>query len=157
MDNQFIDRYSVILDTYPMEGKELTKIWKFFENLKEGRFTTTKCKECGKVSFPPRILCPECLSETFEWTDLPTEGSVEFFTELEAGVPVGFQKPLVHAYIRFSNDFHLVASIVGLKSADEVKKGSKVKLKVFDIPEIPAEIGRNNITINRVYFGFELK
>jgi len=157
MDNQFIDRYSVILDTYPMEGKELTKIWKFFENLKEGRFTTTKCKKCGKVSFPPRILCPECLSETFEWTDLPTEGSVEFFTELKAGVPVGFRKPLVHAYIRFSNDFHLVASIVGLKSADEVKKGSKVKLKVFDVPAIPAEIGRNNITIDRVYFGFELK
>ncbi len=157
MDSQFKDRYSVILDTYPMEGKELTKIWKFFENLKEGRFTTTKCKKCGKISFPPRILCPECLNETFEWADLPTEGIVEFFTELKAGVAVGFKKPLIHAYIKLSNDFHLVASIIGLKSADEVKRGSKVKLKVFDVPAIPAEIGRDNITIDRVYFGFELK
>ncbi|HDH10346.1 MAG TPA: Zn-ribbon domain-containing OB-fold protein [Deltaproteobacteria bacterium] len=156
MENQFNNLYSVILDTYPMEGKQLTKIWKFFEYLKEGRLTTTKCIKCGKVSYPPRILCPECLSEELEWIDLPTKGTVEYFTELKAGVPVGFEKPLIHAYIKLSDSFDILSKIVGIKSIDDIHRGDKVKLKVFDVPPIPAEIGRDKINIDRVYFAFEL-
>ncbi len=155
METQFNSLYSVILDTYPLEGKQLTKIWKFFEHLKEGRLTTTKCVKCGKVSYPPRILCPDCLSEELEWVDLPTKGVVEYFTELKAGIPVGFEKPLIHAYIRLSDSFHILSKIVGVKSIDDIRKGDKVKLKVFDVPSIPAEIGREKINIDRVYFAFE--
>jgi len=155
METQFNSLYSVILDTYPLEGKQLTKIWKFFEHLKEGRLTTTKCVKCGHTSYPPRIICPDCLSEELEWVDLPTKGIIEYFTELKAGIPVGFEKPLIHAYIRLSDSFHILSKIVGVKSIDDIRKGDKVKLKVFDVSSIPAEIGREKINIDRVYFAFE--
>ena len=41
-------RYSNILDMFPVECKEFNRVYTFYNNLKEGRFTTTKCKGWGK-------------------------------------------------------------------------------------------------------------
>ena len=60
-------RYSNILDMYPLECKEFNRVYKFYDHLKVGRWTTTRCKECEKVSYPPRVICPECYSEELEW------------------------------------------------------------------------------------------
>ena len=58
--------YPVSMDLWPMEAKEFNMVWPFYENLKQGRFTTTKCKDCGHVAFPPRgVICPACYSETW--------------------------------------------------------------------------------------------
>ncbi len=74
-------KYMVTMDMWPLQVKEFNRVYKFYENLKEGRFTTTKCKDCGHVAYPPRVICPECYSENLEWIDLPKEGTVIVFTE----------------------------------------------------------------------------
>ena len=50
-------------------------------------------------TFPPRVVCPNCLSENLDWIDLPTRGTVKVVTEEEVGVPLGFETPLIHALI----------------------------------------------------------
>ena len=55
--------YPATMDMWPIEAKEFNRSWPFYENLKQGRFTTTKCKDCGNVSYPPRVICPSVLGE----------------------------------------------------------------------------------------------
>lgn len=90
----------VTMDLFPQESKEFNQMHPFYENLKQGRFTTTKCTDCGAEPFPPRLLCPECYSTNMEWIDWPTVATVIDHTEEMVGVPLGFGKPpLVHALI----------------------------------------------------------
>lgn len=38
-----------------------------------------KCKHCGKVRWPASYVCPECLSEAYEQTVLPNQGTLYSF------------------------------------------------------------------------------
>ena len=58
----------------------------FFSRLEEGRFQSTRCGACGKTHYPPRVVCPECLSGDLEWVDLPREGVLAAFTWQEAAI-----------------------------------------------------------------------
>ncbi len=82
------------MDLYPQQAKEFNRVHSFYEFLRQGRFTTTRCKDCGHRPFPPRVICPNCLSENLEWVDLPTRGKVKVVTEEEVGVPLGFRNPV---------------------------------------------------------------
>jgi len=40
------------------------------------RLEASRCTQCGKVSYPPRPLCPTCRSEEHELFDLSQRGKV---------------------------------------------------------------------------------
>ena len=48
----------------------------FFEALKEGELRVPKCAKCGRLSYPPRAMCPDCQSFEFEWARLSGRGTV---------------------------------------------------------------------------------
>ena len=148
-------KYMVTMDLYPQESKEFNQIYPFFEHLKEGRFTTTKCKECGAEPFPPRVLCPECWSKEMEWIDWPTTGTVVEFTEEVVGVPLGFGKPpLIHALVDLQGKRTMFVRIANCGQG-ELKVGDQVKVTVFDIDPVPQEVGRETVEMPRVFFAFE--
>lgn len=80
-----------ILDFLPLEGPDQTRIHPFYDNLREGRLTTTRCTACGKVLWQPRVVCPHCNADTMEWIDLPREGTVYAHTAMVLGAPMGFE------------------------------------------------------------------
>lgn len=148
-------KYMITMDLFPQESKEFNQVYPFFEHLKEGRFTTTKCKDCGVESFPPRILCPECFSTNMEWIDWPTTGTVIDVTEEVVGVPLGFGKPpLVHALVDLEGKNTFFVRIINCKEG-ELKSGDKVKLAVFDVDPVPQEMGRDVVQMHRVFYAFE--
>ena len=149
--------YPATMDMWPIEAKEFNRSWPFYENLKQGRFTTTKCKDCGNVSYPPRVICPACYSENLEFIDLPKTGKVVVFSEEVKGVPLGFESPLIHAVVDLGVDpvRRLLTRIVNCQ-AGQLKRGDEVQLAVFDIPAMPVEKGRaGTIMAERVFFAFE--
>ncbi len=149
--------YPVTMDMWPLEAKEFNRIWQFYENLKQGRFTTTKCKDCGKVAYPPRVICPECYSENLEYIDLPKRGKVIVFSEEVRGVPLGFEAPLIHAVIDLGVEpvRRLLSRIINCP-AGYLKEGDEVQLVVFQIPSHPIEKGKQGtIMAERVFFAFE--
>ena len=148
------DKYPSTMDLYPLEAKEFNRIHQFYENLREKRFTTTKCKKCGHVPFPPRVICPECNSEDLEWVDLPTRGKVCYFTEEIAGVPLGFDSPLIHALIDLGEGRNLLSRIINCKQG-QLKEGDKVQLAVFDVPPMIIEVKGAIKEEKRVFFAFE--
>jgi len=148
-------KYMVTMDLYPQESKEFNQIYPFFDYLREGRFTTTKCKECGCEPFPPRVLCPECYSTNMEWVDWPTVGTVVDVTEEVVGVPLGFGRaPLVHALVDLGGKRNFFVRIINCKEG-ELKAGDQVKLAVFDVDPVPQEVGKQVIEIPRVFYAFE--
>lgn len=151
------NKYPVTMDLWPMEAKEFNRIYQFYDNLKSGRFTTTKCKKCGYVAYPPRVLCPECYSEELEYTDLPKKGKVIVFTEQVRGVPLGFEAPLIHAWIDLGEDSPLKRLLTRIINcpAGELKEGDEVQFVVFDVPPHPIEVKRETKMVERVFFAFE--
>lgn len=124
-----------MLDFYPLQDEESTRISKFFQNLKDGRLTTTKCKTCGKLSWPPRIVCPDCLSETLEWVNLGAEGELYAFTEMRLGAPLGFLEdvPFCIGIVKIGG-LLLSARIDNVKY-DDLRIGDKVKLKIIKLED----------------------
>ena len=150
-------RYSATLDLWPIEAKQFNRIHTFYDNLKEGRYTTTKCKECGHIAYPPRVICPECYSEDLEWIDLPKKGKVIVVAEKWGGVPICFEPPLIDAWIDLGEDSpvkHVLSRVINCPQ-DTLREGDEVQLVVFDVPSHPIEIKRDVITAERVFFAFE--
>jgi uncharacterized protein len=148
-------KYMVTMDLYPQQSKEFNQMYPFFDNLRDGRFTTTKCKECGSEPFPPRVMCPDCYSTDMEWIDWPTIGTVIDCTEEMVGIPLGFGKaPLIHALMDLDGKRTFFVRIINC-AAGELKPGDKVKLAVFDVDPVPQEFGREIVEMPRVFYAFE--
>lgn len=82
----------VAMDFCSPQAEITTRVSRFFKELKNGNFMTTKCKACNALNWPPRVVCPECSSDELEWVDLPKTGKLWAFTEMRLGAPLGFEK-----------------------------------------------------------------
>jgi len=149
------DKYPSTMDLYPLEAKEFNRISQFYENLKQKKFTTTKCKKCGFTSFPPRVVCPECNSEDLEWVELPTRGKVIQFSEEVAGVPLGFEPPLIHAIIDLGGILNQFLSRIINCEAGQLKEGDEVQISVYDVPPMVLDTREGPKEVPRVFFAFE--
>jgi len=124
-----------MLDFYPLEDAKLTEISQFFTNLKEGRLTTTKCKKCGKLLFPPRIVCSNCVSNELEWVDLGVEGELYAFTEMKLGAPIGFAEDVPFSIGIVKIGSLLISARIDNAKYDELKIGDKLRLKLVELPD----------------------
>ena len=147
-------KYFATMDFYPLEAPEFNRISKFYENLAQKKLTTTRCKKCGTTPFPPRVICPECNSDELEWVELATQGKVLNFSEEVAGVPLGFETPLIHAIIDLGHGLRLLSRIVN-SPPGQLKEGDEVKLFVFSIPPIIMDVKDGTKESPRVFFAFE--
>jgi len=128
-------KFPYMLDFYPLEDEKFTRISSFFQNLKEGKLTTTKCKTCGKLFWPPKIVCPECFSENLQWIDLGVEGELYAFTEMRLGAPLGFVEdcPFCIGIVKIGG--LLISARIDDAKYEELKIGDKVKLKIVELPD----------------------
>ena len=124
-----------MLDFYPLEDAKFTGISQFFANLKEGRLTTTKCKKCGKLLWPPRIICSNCFSNELEWVDLGKEGELHAFTEMRVGAPLGFVEdtPFCMGIVKIGGLF--ISTRIDNAKYDELKIGDKLQLKIVELED----------------------
>jgi uncharacterized OB-fold protein len=53
---------------------------RFLEELKNGKLVATKCNQCDRILFPPRMFCEECFRDIDEWVDIKDTGTIETFS-----------------------------------------------------------------------------
>ncbi len=113
----------------------ISKTKKFWEGIKEGKIYTTKCKNCGKLNFPPVADCPICLSSDMEWIELNGEGKIETFTHIPVK-PATFQSfdDYTIAIARLKEGVRVLAWLTGVKLKD-IKVGMAVKLVAKTTPQ----------------------
>jgi len=74
----------------------ITKVNDFIDHLEKGKITATRCKDCGRVFFPPRADCYRCLDSNMEWMEISGTGKLVTFSKLEYA-PIGFGDDLPYA------------------------------------------------------------
>jgi uncharacterized OB-fold protein len=50
------------------------------EALKKDKLLGLKCKECGKINVPPKMVCGQCTSLDMEVVELSGKGNIQTFT-----------------------------------------------------------------------------
>ena len=70
--------------------KKFGTVSDFIDYLEKGEIAGTRCKDCGRVFFPPRADCFQCLAGNMEWFEVTGSGKLVSFSKLEYG-PAGFQ------------------------------------------------------------------
>jgi len=102
------------------------------------RYEANKCSSCGKINFPPRLICPECKGREFEVTKLAEKGKVLTYTIIRVA-PHQFvdQAPYAVGIVELEDGVRLTAQIVDC-DFEQMKIGLDVKLefrKLYDVGE----------------------
>jgi hypothetical protein len=74
----------------------LTKTNDFVDFLEKGQIAGTRCQGCGRIFFPPRADCFQCLDSRMEWHEVTGSGRLVSFSKLEYG-PAGFQEDVPYS------------------------------------------------------------
>ena len=119
-----------------------TKVADFVKHLEEGEIAATKCKACGKLYFPPRADCIDCLTDDMEWIPLSGRGKLITYTTAYFA-PAGFEAPYTLALAELEEGVRVFTRMSKDAKQDEIEIGMKVKL-------VPVRLADERIT-------FELK
>lgn len=93
------------------------------------RYEAAKCRGCGKVFFPPRLICNGCRGREFEKVTLAKNGVVETYTVIHVA-PTGFsdQAPYAVGVVKLEDGVKVTAQIVDC-DPDALKIGDPVRLE----------------------------
>ena len=93
------------------------------------RLEAGKCKKCGKIYFPPRLLCDECKGREFEKVNLPKEGKILTYTIIRV------------APSQCTDQAPYAMGIVELSAGSTGKDGVKILSQIADCDFDKLEIG----------------
>lgn len=90
------------------------------------RLEASQCEECGHVSFPPRLVCPQCKGKKFRTKTLSDVGTLKTFTVVRvASDKFAKECPFVVGIVELSDGVSITAQIADTES---VEIGQKVRL-----------------------------
>jgi uncharacterized OB-fold protein len=123
-----------LLDFFPLETADQTRLSGFFDALRKGKLQTTRCPNDRELFWPPRVACPKCHTESLEWVDLPLRGRIYAFSAVLGGAPLGMEAdvPFVVGLIDLEGaPLRLFGRIVG-RPWDACKIGDSVRVEPFE-------------------------
>ena len=114
----------------PRQGQHNKPFW---EGTKQGKLVLPHCKECNKVHWYPRLLCPHCHSDQLDWIEASGEGTLYTFAvqhRLAAGNWVK-ELPFVTAFIDLKEGDRMQTVLRGVdpNKPEDIKIGAKVKVE----------------------------
>lgn len=93
------------------------------------RMEAAKCTKCGKICFPPRLVCPACQNREFETVKLSDEGVLKTYTVIDVA-PSGFEDeaPYAVGIVELKDGVSTMMQIADCEP-DELTIGMKVKIE----------------------------
>jgi uncharacterized OB-fold protein len=106
----------------------------YWEALARHELYFQRCRGCGTKRFPPRAVCPVCLSSDTEWVRASGRGTVYSFTVTNQNQAPGFREslPYVLAVVELEEGPRLMTNIVGC-APDDVRIGMPVEIEYDDV------------------------
>lgn len=93
------------------------------------RYEAAKCKKCGKVLFPPRLVCPECRHREFDKVNLNGTGKIETYTVIRvAPAPFVDQAPYPVAIVNVGDGVRILCQLADIEP-EEIKIGMAVRIE----------------------------
>jgi len=107
-----------------------TKVTPLVSYLEKGVVAGTRCKNCGKLYFPPRVDCLDCRKSEVEW--VPIDGKVKLvtFTQVYFAPPAFEQStPYILGLAEFDSGLRVFAPVNGDIDLKELKPDLELVLK----------------------------
>ena len=104
----------------------------FWDACRRHELRLQRCGACGRYWFPPGLVCPECLSDDWEWALTSGRGQVFSFVVMHRVYHKGFANdvPYPVALIELEEGPHFLSNLVDCP-LDEIRIGLPVEV-VFD-------------------------
>ena len=104
-------------------------IEQFYKHMLQGKLLGGKCKKCGKIHLPPRPLCDNCLSNEFEWVEIPQQGKLLTYTVIHVA-PAQFQEmaPYAVGIVRLENGLQIPGMVRGV-ALEQIEIGMVLKIE----------------------------
>lgn len=106
----------------------ISKIW--YENLKNGKLTGLKCKNCGHIEFPPVPVCNCCGKHDMEWSEVSGEGELVSYSFSPEGVPPYQTDPTMIGMFKLKEGLNFMSWIADVGQEDEGWIYDNLPLKV---------------------------
>jgi uncharacterized OB-fold protein len=72
----------------PPQPDEITR--SYWEAAAEGRLVLQRCEDCGRLQYPPEIVCSYCSHQGFELTEVSGRATLYSFALVERPFHAGF-------------------------------------------------------------------
>jgi uncharacterized OB-fold protein len=93
------------------------------------RLEAGKCTKCGKIHYPPRLICNECKGREFETTELPRDGKLLTYTVIHVAPPgLSDETPFAVGVVELENGVRLMSQIVDTDH-DKMEAGMPLRLE----------------------------
>lgn len=92
----------------------------FWEALRHRELRLQQCRACGQWWFPPGNLCPNCLSEAWDWALASGQGSLISFVVMHRAYHPGFSDELPYnvAVVELAEGPRMVSNVIGCANED---------------------------------------
>ena len=81
----------------------------FWEGLESGLFRVPGCRQCNRLSFPPRRVCPQCHGREFDWQPVSGRGRLYSATKVHSSPSIyGILSPIRVAIVDLEEGLRLV-------------------------------------------------
>jgi uncharacterized OB-fold protein len=99
------------------------------------RLEAGKCKKCGKICFPRRLICPDCGEKKFDTIKLSREGKLNSYTVIHIG-PSKFieHTPYAIGVVELKEGVRFLSQIVDC-DIDQLRTGMPLKVEFRKISE----------------------
>ncbi|HWL56833.1 MAG TPA: zinc ribbon domain-containing protein [Paracoccus sp. (in: a-proteobacteria)] len=84
----------------------------FWEGCARQVLTLAQCRDCGRIPFPPRPRCPECLTDALEWVVLSGRARLRGWTDNHVARLAGYGVPLCIAECALEEDPQAILVVV---------------------------------------------
>lgn len=110
----------------------------FWEAARRHELRLQRCGECGRFWYPPGPVCPDCLSEHFEWSQVSGRGIISSWVVFHKAYFPAFAAEIPYAVVQVELEEgpRLISSLVGI-SREEIRIGIPVEVVFDDVtPEL---------------------
>ncbi|SDS47077.1 Zn-ribbon domain-containing OB-fold protein [Bradyrhizobium canariense] len=121
--------------SYPARVTEFTA--PFWGALAKGVLTSTRCEDCGHVTFPPKPMCPNCWSSRIQWKNLQATGTLYSWTRVHAAPEVfAKESPYALGIVDLVERIRLACRLVPRDGVD-FQPGIPVEIVVLEYSDGP--------------------
>ena len=113
----------------PPQGQHTKPFW---EGAKAGKLMLPRCRDCNRVHWYPRLICPFCHSTNLEWIEGSGKGRLHTFAvQHRAFGGWAEEVPYVTAYIDLDEGDRMMTVLRGVDATkpEEIKIGTQVEVE----------------------------
>ena len=114
---------------------EVVTLQGFFAEVRAGRLTGIRCRECGEVAIPPKELCATCGKHAWDTVPLKGEGTIASYTVIRVA-PRGHtgETPYAVAVVQLSEGISLLGRLVEVP-LESLRAGLPVRFRPVVVGE----------------------